>query len=161
MVAGNQPIGEDTDRVRAHASLRVTQRLDEERLERVRGLAGAEPAEVTRHLEQLDRTWDVERLLAANASTLILVGSLLAATRSKRWLVVTTVVPGFLLQHAVQGWCPPVELFRYLGVRTRNEIDAERTAIKALRGDFVGCDSTNSGPAGHGAQAALSAAGSR
>ncbi len=45
-------------------------------------------------------------------------------------------VAGFLFQHAVQGWCPPVPLFRRLGFRTAREIDHERYALKALRGDF-------------------------
>ena len=42
----------------------------------------------------------------------------------------------FLLQHAVQGWCPPVPFFRRRGVRTAREIEIERYALKALRGDF-------------------------
>ena len=41
-------------------------------------------------------------------------------------------------QNPVQGWCPPVPVFRRLGVRTREEIDRERYALKALRGDFRG-----------------------
>ena len=45
---------------------------------------------------------------------------------------------GFLFQHATQGWCPPVPLFRKLGVRTRSEIDREKYALKILRGDFHG-----------------------
>jgi hypothetical protein len=53
-------------------------------------------------------------------------------------LVLTLAVLGFLLQHAVQGWCPPLALLRRLGVRTRREIDAEKYALKALRGDFDG-----------------------
>jgi hypothetical protein len=47
-------------------------------------------------------------------------------------------VLSFLFQHAVQGWRPPVPVFRRLGVRTREEIDRERYALKALRGDFNG-----------------------
>jgi len=43
----------------------------------------------------------------------------------------------FCLQHALQGWCPPLTLFRRLGIRTQREIDDERTALKALRGDFA------------------------
>jgi hypothetical protein len=42
----------------------------------------------------------------------------------------------FLFQHAIQGWCPPVPVLRRLGFRTANEIEQERTALKALRGDF-------------------------
>ena len=43
---------------------------------------------------------------------------------------------GFLLQHAVQGWCRPVPIFRRLGIRTASEIDAERYALRMIRGDF-------------------------
>lgn len=45
-------------------------------------------------------------------------------------------VSAFLLQHALQGWCPPVPFFRKRGVRTPAEIAAERNALKLLRGDF-------------------------
>jgi hypothetical protein len=44
----------------------------------------------------------------------------------------------FLVQHAVQGWCPPLVVLRRRGVRTRREIEEERYALKALRGDFSG-----------------------
>jgi hypothetical protein len=55
------------------------------------------------------------------------------------------IVLPFLLQHAVQGWCPPVPLFRRLGVRTREEIEREKFALKALRGDFEEIDSLRRG----------------
>jgi hypothetical protein len=40
------------------------------------------------------------------------------------------------VQHTVQGWCPPVPLFRALGFRTRKEIEREKYTLKILRGDF-------------------------
>lgn len=70
--------------------------------------------------------------------SLLAVG--LSVVRSRRWLILAAVVPALLLQHAVQGWCPPIEVFRALGARSRAEIDAERTAIKALRDDFAAVD---------------------
>jgi len=57
--------------------------------------------------------------------------------RKRKWLLLTTMVQGFFLQHALQGWSPPVPLFRRLGFRTQNEIESERYALKALRGDFT------------------------
>lgn len=42
----------------------------------------------------------------------------------------------FLAQHGLQGWCPPIPVFRRLEVRTDREIARERYALKALRGDF-------------------------
>ena len=57
-------------------------------------------------------------------------------TVSRKWLVLTGAVLGFLFQHAVSGWCPPVPVLRRLGFRTRGEIDREKFALKAMRGDF-------------------------
>ena len=55
---------------------------------------------------------------------------------NRKFFVLPALVAGFLLQHALQGWCPPVPLLRRLGFRTTAEIDYERYALKALRGDF-------------------------
>ena len=52
------------------------------------------------------------------------------------WFLLPVAVAAFLLQHAIQGWCPPVPVFRRLGIRAAAEIDAERYALKVLRGDF-------------------------
>jgi hypothetical protein len=62
----------------------------------------------------------------------------LGASVNKRWLALPALVLAFLFQHAVQGWCPPIALFRRLGARTRKEIDVEKYALKFLRGDFDG-----------------------
>jgi hypothetical protein len=91
---------------------------------------------VERRLEELDREWDIERTLEANAAAVSLFGVVLGASVGRRWLILPGFVAGFLLQHALQGWCPPVPLFRRLGVRTASEIAEERYALKALRGDF-------------------------
>lgn len=50
-----------------------------------------------------------------------------------RDLVMPAVIAAFLFQHALQGWCPPVPLFRRPGVRTQREIDAERGALEAMQ----------------------------
>jgi hypothetical protein len=78
----------------------------------------------------------VERFLQANASVLSLTGVVLGATVSRKFLALPAVVFSFFLQHAVQGWCPPLPVFRRMGVRTRREINREKYALKALRGDF-------------------------
>jgi len=110
---------------------------------------------IERRLHELDREWDIERVLEANAATLSVAGTLLGLFRSRRFLILPAAVGGFLLQHALQGWCPPVPLLRRLGVRTQTEIEAERYALKALRGDFV---FTRTGRHGNGADDALRAA---
>jgi hypothetical protein len=63
----------------------------------------------------------------------------------RRFFVLPAVVAGFLLQHAVQGWCPPLPLFRRSGVRTAAEIGNERYALKAIRGDFARAEGATGG----------------
>jgi hypothetical protein len=135
---------DSADRVRAHTATAVQARLDRDLVDRIRDLAqqadGSDEgrAMLTRRLEEVEQESDMERTLQANAATLALTGTVLAVVHSRRWLIVPGVVTSFLLQHALQGWCPPVALFRRLGIRTAREIAAERYAVKALRGDFAG-----------------------
>jgi hypothetical protein len=67
-----------------------------------------------------------------------LTGLALGFFSDRRWFLLSGAVLAFLAQHAVQGWCPPLAALRRMGVRTRREIDQERYALKALRGDFSG-----------------------
>lgn len=84
----------------------------------------------------LDREWDTERMLETNAACLLLLSLGLGVAKDRRWLWLTGGVAAFLLQHALQGWCPPLSAIRALGIRTAGEIGAEQAALKALRGDF-------------------------
>ena len=96
-----------------------------------------------RRLEQIDQrlaeiqsAWDIERTLEANAATLMLLGLTVGRLfRGMRLLPMVTTV--FLAQHAFQGWCPPLPVFRRMGIRTVQEQEQERYALKALRGDFA------------------------
>lgn len=148
------------DPVRKHSLGRVTRRLDRERDERLAAAVGEDDRAVSERLRRLDAQWDIERVLQTNAATLTLVAWAAVLHRpTRRRAALAGVVPAFLLQHALQGWCPPIELFRFLGRRSRNEIDAERTALKALRGDFA--DLPRDGAPAALAGAALEAAGRR
>jgi hypothetical protein len=100
--------------------------------------ATASQFEIDQRLAELDREWDIERTIEANASTIALAGLGLGALVDRRFYALPVVVASFLLMHALQGWCPPVPLLRRLGFRTQPEIGEERYALKALRGDFDG-----------------------
>ncbi len=103
---------------------------------RIAACAAQGPEAINARLRELDREWDIERCVETVAPSLSLVGLCLGLTRHRAWLLVPFVVQGFFLQHALQGWCPPVPLLRRMGVRTAEEIHEERYALKALRGDF-------------------------
>jgi hypothetical protein len=93
------------------------------------------PEEIDGRLDELDHEWDIGRLLETSAGTFSVLGLTLGSVRRK-WFLLSGLVGAFLLQYAVQGWCPPVGLFRRLGIRTMDEINHERIALEALRGDF-------------------------
>ncbi len=129
-------VAESADRVPSHTSEDVN--------ERIRALTRASiayysehPEEIERRLRFLDEEWDVERVLEANAAGLALSGTVLGIFADRKFLVLPLAVTAFLLQHAVQGWCPPLPVLRRLGIRTAREIEAERYALKAIRGDFA------------------------
>ncbi|QDV38552.1 hypothetical protein [Tautonia plasticadhaerens] len=128
------------DRVSENTAAHVNERIRRETRWQAERIAARGPLAVRRRLRELDREWDIERTLEANAATLSAAGAALALGVDRRFAAIPLVVGGFLLQHALQGWCPPLPLFRRLGVRTQSEIDAERYALMALRGDFRGVD---------------------
>lgn len=124
------------DLVREQTCPAINRRIDDDLAMRVQLHRSADHATLSRRIAELEREWDIERVLETNASTLIVAGTLLGVAGCRRWLLVPAVVSGFLLHHALRGWCPPIPLLRRLGVRTRKEIERERYALKVLRGDF-------------------------
>lgn len=111
--------------------------------ERIRAFTGGEvdyyadhPEEIDRRLAELDQEWDIERWLQFNSAALSFAGLGLGLFHSKKWFALPIAVQLFFMQHGVQGWCPPLPAFRRMGVRTAREIEAERNALRALRGDF-------------------------
>lgn len=130
------------DRVPRNTAGAINEQIRAQTRRNVARLACASPQEIERRLRELDAEWDIERVLEANASLAMLASVTLGATADRRWLALSGLIAGFLLQHAVQGWCPPVPVLRRMGFRTSYEIDEERYALKAIRGDFKKIDDT-------------------
>ena len=118
------------DRVPRHTAEHVNEEIRRQTDENIARVSRHGRRAIEQRLSELDREWDIERLLETNAATAVVVGSILGATVDRRFFALPAIVGVFLLQHAVQGWCPPLPLFRRLGVRTASEIDRERDALK-------------------------------
>jgi hypothetical protein len=123
----------------------INERIRKKTEENIARYSVAGPEAIRQRLAELDREWDIERALEVSASVVILSGLIKTIVTDRRWLIAPLVASGFLLEHALQGWCPPVSLLRRLGVRTTGEIDEERYALKALRGDFQAVPNTTTG----------------
>lgn len=126
-----------SDRVRANTWPDVNDRLDNDVQLRLRDAAGSSADELTWPITQLDREWNFDRALEAEAALTGLVGLALGAAVDRRLLVLPGFVAAMLVVHATHGWYPLLPLFRRLGLRTQDEIDRERYALKAMRGDFA------------------------
>jgi len=142
-------------RVPVHTDASVNEMIRQRTEDNIARYRNAGPAAIDRRLRELNAEWDIERTLEANAATASLIGLTLGATVDRRWYLFPAVVAGFLLQHALQGWCPPLPVFRRLGIRTSYEIDYERYALKSLRGDFSHSDPGESGSSTGAALAAV------
>jgi hypothetical protein len=124
-------------RVPAHTPAVVNQRINARTLHDVTRFIGADPAFIDERIRELEHEWDIERTLEANAGIVALAGLALGLTVDRRFFAIPIAVAGFLLQHALQGWCPPLPVLRRIGVRTSAEIHQEIIALRILRGDFL------------------------
>lgn len=126
------------DRVQKSTPKAINREVERELDANIHYYAAQGKEAISARIAELEKEWYMDRVLMTNASTLAGIGLLLGVTVSKRWLILPGVVLTFLLQHGLQGWCPPLPLFRKLGVRSFKEIDRERFTLKYLRGDFEG-----------------------
>jgi len=124
------------DRVRRVTPHATNERIRQKTRQDIERVAARGPTAIMHRLRELDREWDVERCLEVMAPTFTLVGLSLGLLKDRRWFVLPALIQSFFLQHALQGWCPPIPLLRELGIRTQQEIDEEKYALKAIRGDF-------------------------
>ncbi|HRX83740.1 MAG TPA: hypothetical protein P5572_01830 [Phycisphaerae bacterium] len=119
-------------RVQTHTCDKVNDHIQSRTEENVERYREATPTQIRRRLRQLDREWDVERALQTNFAAVSLAGLALGRLVDRKWYLLPAVASGFMLQHALQGWCPPLPVMRRIGVRTMSEIAEERRQLERL-----------------------------
>ncbi len=122
-------IAMNAERVSSNTSPDMNAKIWQQTERRMREAASGGRQAVQRRLRELDEEWDIERYVETMAPTFTLLGLTLGLTRNRAWLLLPFVVQGFFLQHALQGWCPPIPVLRRMGVRTVQEIERERCAL--------------------------------
>lgn len=127
---------ESAQRVRKSTTEKRNEIIDRIAVENIKQYQYKPDKMIRDRLNLLDKEKDIEQILELNMSILAMTGIVLTAFVNRKWLLLPAVVTAFFMQHAIQGWCPPLPIFRALKYRTRREIENERTALKALRGDF-------------------------
>lgn len=124
-----------SDRARRHTARSVLRRIDEDTLDHLMEV-GQKPEAASRRLEALDREWDVDRSIEAEAATMGLIGLALGTLVRPALLALPATVGAAVFLFGTTGLYPLLPVFRRLGIRTAREIERERYAVKALRGDF-------------------------
>jgi hypothetical protein len=145
------------DRVRDHSAQIVNRRI-------IRGIEASVARclrqgrdAVVRRLAELDREWDIDRVLMAHFA---IAGGIacgvgldkyshqpLLGRRQRGWLYFIGAQLTFLFMHASVGWSPPAVVWRRLGIRTKSEIAAERSLLfTALEPALTAADGLNGGP---------------
>ena len=85
------------ERVPQHTAEHINEQIRRQTEENIARYAGAGKQAIERRLAELDREWDIERALEANAATAVLVGVTLGTAVDRRFLFLPAVVAGFLV----------------------------------------------------------------
>jgi hypothetical protein len=96
----------------------------------------AGPEAIERRLEELDREWTIGRIVKVSCGVAIFVGFGLAMFVNPWWFALPAVVGLLLLQYGVSRWSVLTWVLHAAGFRTGRDVEHERIALKALRGDF-------------------------
>jgi len=105
--------------------------------QRLACLADAGQQAITERLEEIEREWSAGRATKATIGVIVVVGlAATALTTNPWWLILPTVGGLLLLQYLFtrSSWLGAT--FREMGFRSGADIDEEKFALKALRGDF-------------------------
>ena len=118
------------DRVRNHSPKLFTKAIDTQTDYVLKKTIERGPIAIRERLIELDKEWDIDRILMltySGAMTAQIVWS--ARLKKKHFFWSAFIQTSFLFFYATYGWCPPVPLLRKLGFRTRFEIQAEREEL--------------------------------
>lgn len=99
------------------------------------------PDLINQRVAELNSEWDLERSAVMVSSIISLCGMALGAFVHIYWLLLSVLVTFFLIQDVLLGQGPFHYLLEKMGRRTFIEIQSERHALKALRGDYSHVDS--------------------
>jgi hypothetical protein len=85
---------------------------------------------------EIEGEWTAGRMVKATTGLAIVVGFALTAMLDPIWMLLPAIAGAFLLQYLFFRQSPLTDIFHGLGFRSGHDIDAERLALRTLRGDF-------------------------
>ena len=87
-------------------------------------------------LLELETEMDITTYLQLESTALSIAGVVLGLTKNKKWFILPLVSSLLVLGNIAFKSENPLPVFRRMGLRSREDIEKEKYALKALRGDF-------------------------
>ncbi|MDQ2751550.1 MAG: hypothetical protein M3R72_00840 [Bacteroidota bacterium] len=92
---------------------------------------------IENRLRQLEKETSIEQIFQLHDAANVIAGVLLSvATRKQKWLILPILIAIVQSVQTATGQRLGTSLLRKYGFRTKDDIDKEKYALKALRGDF-------------------------
>lgn len=98
---------------------------------------------LTERIHSLEEEWDMEKFITVGLSGIGVFGLVMGFFGSRVWRLFSWVSLPLLFLYGQDKWKPSNGALKSLGLRSRKEIDEEKYALKALRGDFQRVDSAS------------------
>src|SRR4051812_7688218 len=84
------------DNVRRHTPPRLNQRIDQAMMKRILEYSRKPREEISGRIAELDREWDIERVVETGAGSLALTGVVMSGLKSRKWLMLSAATLGVL-----------------------------------------------------------------
>jgi hypothetical protein len=98
---------------------------------------------LTERIGALEEEWDMEKFVTVTLAGMGIFGLVMGLIGSRVWRVLSWISMPLLFLYGQDKWRPSDGILKSLGLRSRKEIDEEKYALKALRGDFQKVDSAS------------------
>jgi hypothetical protein len=95
---------------------------------------------IDERIRALEDEWDVERAVTVGLSGAGVAGLVIGLLGSRVWRLLAWVSLPLLFLFGQHKWKPSEGILKAMGLRSRKEIQDEKYALKALRGDFRDVD---------------------
>ncbi len=103
-------------------------RIDEKIRETIASYSTKPEEEIGERLEKLEKEWNAEKTARTNAIMLSLLGLGMGLFSNRRWFLLSGLaLPLFFTKKPL----------KMVGIRSQKEIEAEKYALRSLRGDFA------------------------
>jgi hypothetical protein len=90
-------------------------------------------ASIENRLQELNKEWDLERVHDLNASFSALNGTLLGKLLDKHFTDLPFTTSTRLVNETKYEYTPPIEMFKALGYRPKEEIEKEKQLLHSLK----------------------------